>query len=47
MQREMFTDAEAVSDFGWATYSTASSNSAANTCWLAAPNSGPATVKAK
>jgi hypothetical protein len=40
----MFTDAEAVSDFGWATHSAAAPHTAADAYGLAASNSGASTV---
>jgi hypothetical protein len=39
----MFTHSEAVSDFGWATHSTASFNTAAD-AYRFAPNSGASTL---
>jgi hypothetical protein len=44
MHWEMFTDAEAVSDFGWATDSAASPHTTADAYGFASPNPGTATV---
>jgi len=44
VQWEMFTDAEAVSNLGWATHSTAAPHTTADTYRIATANSGASTV---